>query len=769
MKLNNSVRSFTKDKINTFVIILSLAIGLTFVNQIILFLVRELNTDKFQTNADRIYILKCDDPFNKGSKMFSCRLGGAEYMKENFSQVEDFCRIKNTTVQQLAVNDQLYYDQLVLFEATSNFFSFFSYPLLSNNPRTALETNGDIVISETLATRYFNTPYPVGKNITLTIEGKKSDYLIKGVFRKPLSNSHLSFDMVTLNTNSERYAYLLLKENTNPSDLEKTFDLNKEKIPSINDGTPGRYYLENLRKVYFDVSRRDSLGPVRDKSDLRIALIIGIIILILACFNYLGLINNKLLSKTHEFHIRYINGGSKKSFIMDFMWETLIFLMISFIISIALLYRTIPFFNKLSYSDIRFKHFVQNETLLIILAVMLFLLLVTLLFSAARIDVQILSSPGILTNKKRKEIHIPVFVVIQLTVSMVLLICSLFIMKQINFINKKDIGLDKEVIGINIPDQYSDKAGVFKEELKKNPGVNIVSITVASPLMENMKILIHYTSEGDEKQYVPTCFFSDENYISTLGINLIDGRNFSGNIASDKNNCLVNESFARLFKNQDLIGGTVPGFEKWSIIGIVKDFNYSSLKETIDPGIIAYNNNGSHLLVKSLPGMLPEVRKAIEETWHNIIPDYPVIFESLKDRYEDLHRENSDYLRFLVSCSLISLFLSMIGLFAVSFNSSRYRTKEVGLRKINGATIFEILFMLNKDLLKWICFAFLLASPVALYIMHKWLESYVYRINLNFWIFIVAGLIIIAVSIVTVSWQTWKAATSNPADTLRFE
>jgi putative ABC transport system permease protein len=770
MKLNQIFRSLLKDRLNTSVIIISLAIGLTCINLIILFINRELNTDSFQINADRIYLLKCDNPFNKGSKMFACLHGGAEYMKENFAQVEDYCRINPVNVQKVVADNQSYYENTVLYEASTNFFSFLKYNLLTNNPESVLAAKGDIAISEDLAKKYFGTSSAVGKMITLTIGDTKSDYVIKGIFRKPLTNSQLSFDFVTFVKESDSYAFLLLKDNTDPSALEKVFAENKDKIPNINAGTPGIYYLENFRQAYFDTTQRAQLGPVRDKSDIWIALIIGTLILGVASFNYLGLINNKLLDKTHEFYVRRINGGSKAGLISNFMLENLIVISFAFILSLNLLNWAIPFFNDLTKSDIRFQHFFQIDKLLIMLVVIAFMLMISLLFSFVRINFQSISSTShFWINNNGKTIQIPVFNILQLTVSLILLICSLIIVKQINYIKDKDIGIDKAVMEVKLPDQYSDKTSVFKEEILKNPAVNLVSITTASPLQEHWSVLYKYTQDGEEKQYTPSLFKGDENYISTLGIRLINGRNFSGNIASDKNNCLINESLARKFPDQNLIGLKLPGDEDLTVIGIVKDFNFSSLKKVIEPCIIQFRKNGNHLLVKATADELPIVRKAIINTWQKIVTDNPPDIESLRDRYEWYHRENSNYAKLTGCCCIISLFLSMIGLFAISFNSCRKRKKEIGLRKINGATIPEILLLLNEDFFRWVAVAFILATPIAWYSMHKWLEEYAYKTNLSWWIFIAAGFMAIAVSILTVSWQSWIAATRNPVEALRYE
>jgi putative ABC transport system permease protein len=770
MKVRQLLRRLFRDPLNTSVIVISIAVGMACINPLILFIKHELNTDNFLTNVNRIYLLKCDDPFNKGAKMFSTRKGAAEFMKENFSQVEDFCRVRRAGSPRVIVNGQTFSDGPVVFEASANFFTFFSYNLITNNPSSVLETKNDIAISEELAEKYFGKSSPVGQILTLVNGNTKSDYLVKGVFRKPEANTQLSFDMVKFNNESERYAFLLLKDKANPADLEKILAENKEKIPNFNDGTPGSYYLESFRKGYFDTTRHALLGPIRNKSDLWIALVIGIMIISVASFNYLGLINNKLFDKSQEFYIRRINGGTKVSLVAGFLFESLIILVVAFALSFELVSCILPFFNELVSSNIELRAFFQADQLLIIAGLIVFLLLITLLFSLRKINRQsILLKPDIRVTHEGKIIQIPVFNIIQIAVTLTLLVCSLTIIKQMNFISNKEIGLDKEIVEIKLPSQYSEKAIVFKDEIIKNPAVALVSVTPASPLLEHILVSFHYTDNGVEKQYTPSIFKGDENFINTLGIKLKDGRNFSGNSASDENNCIINESLALKFSGQDLIGTKLPGYDKLTVIGIVRDFNYSSLKDIIAPGIITFDNTGNHLLVRPSADQSVAMDKAIRETWKKLIPDYPPNIESVRERFEWYHRENKNYAKLIGSCCLISLFLSMIGLFAISFSSSRKRTKETGIRKINGATILQVMLLLNKDFIRWVVIAFIIAIPFAFFIMHKWLQNFAYKTELSWWIFASAGIIASGVALITVSWQSYRAAAKNPVESLRYE
>jgi putative ABC transport system permease protein len=769
MNLKQIFRRLLRDRLNTAVIIISLAVGMACINLILLFIYREAETDSFHKNANRIYLLNCDNPFEKGTKMSKCRLGGVEYMKQNFSQVEDFCRIGTLSIHKIVVNGQTFYNKPTLYEASSNFFNFFSFSLLTNNPNTVLETESDLAISEELAGKYFGDTSPIGKIITMTSGKTTSDYSIKGIFRKPSSNSMFSFDMVKLKKETERYAFILLRDKADPSDMAKTFAKEKEKIPNVNDGTPGQYYLQSLKQVYFD-NQYSSLGNRRDKKDLWIALIIGLLIIVVASFNYLGLINIRLLNKTSEFQVRRMNGASIRSLIFNYMTENVCLLLIALAISLELMSWIIPIFNGLTGTDISTNHFFMKEGLLVITSVLGFLLMMTLIFSSIKISSQTFS-PDLTKGKNisKNTIRIPAFNIIQVAVSLALLICAIIILKQINYINVKDIGLNKDVVEVRLPTQYSGKATVFKEELLNDPSVALVSITNASPLLEYWMVLSRYTEDGIEKEYTPAYFPGDESFIGTLGIKLTEGRNFSGNMASDKNNCLINESLAKKFSNQNLIGAKLPGSKNLTVIGIVRDFNFSSLKNKIEPGVIIYDNSGYHLLVKPAPGMLLAARKKITSAWNNIIPDYPMNIESVKERYEWYHKENTNYVILIGSCCLISMFLSMIGLFALSYNSSIKRTKEIGLRKINGAKTQEIISLLNKDFIIWVTIGFIAAAPVAWYLMHKWLENFAYKTPFSWWIFLLAGIAVVVTTLLTVSWQSWRAATRNPVEALRYE
>lgn len=770
MQLVQIFRSLLRDRLNTLVIIISLAVGIASVGLIAIFLNRELGTDNFHTYKDQIYALKCDDPWIPGMKMYHCKFGSAEYMKNNFAQVEDFCRYNNSNPLKITANNDDYFDHPQIIGASENFFRFFSYKILTNNPGTALESTNNLVISSDLAKKYFGTDDPVGKIITLVNRNNTEQMTITGIFEKPVGNTQINFDMVRLIANVDSRCYLRLSKNTDPDELEKLFSEKIETIPVVNTGTPGPYYLEPFQKAYFDTLRELTVENNRDKRDLWIALIIGLMIIGVAVFNYLGIIANKFHRKTKEYYIRRINGSSLRNLIARSMLENSIVVIISFLLGLFLMIDVLPFFNSLTDSKITKAFIFQPGQIAIMIALLLLILLITLLFAAylirSNLDLNILKADQ---NHKIRSIQIPVFNIFQLASSIGLIICSFFIIKQMNYITNKPIGMNKEVIEIKIPAQYKDKAGIFKDELLKNSSIDNVSVTGASPLLEHFLVALKYQQDGVEKQYSPGGFTGDENYLDVLGIEIVAGTGFSETLSANNNKCLINQSFVRLFPDQDLIGKGMPGMEDMIITGVVKDFHYSDLKSIVEPAFISFDNKGGHLLVKASENQAQEARNVISVIWQKLIPDFPLDTESVGDRFEWYHRKNVNFKRLIGSCSVISLFLSMIGLFALSYQKTRSRTKEIGIRKINGSNTIEILRLINKDFVKWTIIAFIIAVPVAWYAMYKWLESYAYKTDVKWWIFALSGVIVLAIALLTVSWQSLRAATRNPVESLRYE
>jgi putative ABC transport system permease protein len=770
MNFKTTLRSLIRHRLNSSIIIVSLAIGIACMNLIATFVTREFNAESFQKNKNRIYALQADDPFGEGQKTYFIRQGAAEYMKDNFTEVEDFCRIRNVSPRKVTAGNQDYFDGKRAIGTSPNFFNFFSYQLLYGNPQKVLETEQDVVISDELAQKYFGKADVVGERLTFHHRDGKEEMIVSGVFKKPAESTQLNFELVRSIGNEDARVYLLLAENAKVPELESKFAQNKETIPSVFDDTPGTHYLKSLKETYFDTLRHQTIEDYRDKSDLYIALVIGLMILGVAVFNYLGLINNRLLEKVGEHSIRRVNGGSKINLVSEFLVETFFLIATAFVLSNVLLIWMTPFFNNVTAANISTDWLFSMKNILLLTGIPALILLATAIFSFVRIDTCLraeTSKPGKFHPKTKMQI--PALNISQLAVAVALIIGSIIIIKQINYITHKDIGIERDVIEVKIPGQYKNQAALFKNELQKQSSVEMVSIANASPVLEHFMLLLHYSVNGEEKEYTPAVFVGDENFSRVLGVQIIEGNNFSKHAESNQNKCIINQSLARLFRDQDLIGKILPGTENTVVVGISEDFHYSSLKKNVGPGYITYGTNGFYLMVKPAANQTAQVRADISEIWNKLITDYPVNMESVGDRYKWMHRENTNYAKLIGACCAISVFISMIGLFAVSFHASRRRIKEIGIRKVNGATITEILALLNSNFVKWVVIAYVIGMPVGWYAMNKWLENFAYKTALSWWIFALSGLLALGIALLTVSWQSWQAATRNPVEALRYE
>ncbi len=770
MKVKAIIRSISRHPLNSLVIIVSLAVGMACMNLIAIFIYKEYKADSFQKNRDRIYELYCNDPWIKGSTIYFTKYGAGEYMKNNFSEVEDLCRITRTVPVKIIVEGHDFFDVPQTIAASSNFFKFFSYQLVTNTSEDVLATPQDLVISEEVAHKYFGTSNPIGQQIVFVNGDEKLSMNVSGVFRKPNETTQLKFDMVRLIGEKDSRCYLLLNKNADVNQLREKLVENSASIPILTDGNPNNYFIKDMHSAYFDTQRNWGIENSRDKNDLMIAFVIAILILAVALINYLGLTNNRLIEKTREHSIRRLNGGSKANLSANFIQEMALLTGIALFMSLAIMFFLMPFFNQLTSSTVNSAFIFSFPNGLLLLVIPIFVLLITLWFVYQNLrkesPINLLRSVRFKTNGK---VQIPVLNVVQLAVSILLIVSSSVIIKQINYITQKDIGLNKDVLEVRIPSQHKDISAIFKAELEKHTQIELVSIAQASPVLEHMLLKLRYDDNGTQKEYMPSVFPGDQNYTKTLGVKIIKGEDFSDEAETNNGKCIINESLAKLFPGQNLVGQQLPGDDRMTVIGVAKDFNYGSLRGFIEPGYIAYSNTGFYLMVKPVSGQEAKARVIVAETWEKLIPDFQLTTESIGERYEWMHRENANYARLIGACCIISVFLSMIGLFAISFNSSRRRVKEIGIRKVNGARVSEVLTMLNRDFVKWVAIAFVIATPIAYYAMNKWLESFAYKTELSWWIFALSGLLALGIALLTVSWQSWKAATRNPVEALRYE
>lgn len=765
-------RNIVRERLSTFIIVLSLTIGIACITLLSYFVIKETGVDKFNPDADRTYALQMDDIFDLGFRPYWFHKDAPSYLVDNFDQFEDNCLFRDRTTKTITVANESYYDAKIVLLADENFFDFFNYKLISKKQEDVLATKNDVVISDKLAEKYFGDKDPLGQLITIKIGNEESKLSVTGVFQVPECKSHLKFDIVkkVQEADNPYRAYLKLKEGVTQEEANKLLvDYNNE-IPSIfNIGEESAINVASFKEMYYDTKRNGNFEISRSKTDVVAAIILAIVVLIIAAFNYLGLANARLLNRAKSYTIQIINGNSKIGCIQQFLTENVLLIVMSFVLSWGIIYLALPFFNQITDSQILFTQILLSKHILVAISTVLVLVVSSFLFvwlkTVTTLDLELLKSKNSSTGNSKFEI--PVFNVIQLASVVVLIIMALVIRKQNIYIINKPIGISKEVIEVRLPWEHVNLSQVFKDEFQKSPLVENASIGL-SPFTQMQKMIVEYNNDGIQKQYTMGIFNGDADYLSTLEMEIIDGHGFTGNPNVDEGTCLVNESVVKSLGDFLVLGDRLPGLTN-KVIGVVKDFHYLDLKSNIEPSMVAYSNSGNAILLKPKKGYITGAFQLAENTWDKLLSNEPKHIEVIEDTYQALHKESQNYIMLISSFAVISILLSMVGLFAVSIQTCKIRTKEIGIRKVNGATIAKVISTLNIDFLKWLLIANCVAIPLSWYLSQHWLQHYLYRTELSWWIFILSGIITILVAIITVSWQSWKTATRNPVEALRYE
>jgi len=760
-QLKNAFRIILKRKVVSGIIVLSLLVGFTTVFLLTGFIFDEYAVDGFHKNKNRIVRLQSDDPWVAGQKMNHITYATPEYLKNNFPEIQDYCQWNKTGYDQVVANNNAYYQNLDLFETNPAFFNLFSYQFVEGSPASALSGNS-IILSEKTARMFFGDKKALGKPVLIKSKGVDQIYTISAVVAQP-GKSHIHFDLLTLINGKQlrgTEAYLLLKENTDQRKLEEKMQIKKSMIPFFWEGKTVNLYLNNLKSI--------NITP-EVKSKIVVSLAIAAIVLFIAFFNFINLFINLVMDRGKELGLIRIIGGNNKTLVNKLGVEFLILIFIASILSAVALRFLLPFFNQLNGSDLSSNSFFQPKLLFIFLGIVCVVVILSYLavylFIKNPQKAPNLIKSGLVTGKNRK---LSIVNTVQYSVSTALIICTITLYRQVNYIHNKPIGLDRDVVEFRLPAPFGDKKQAFKNSLLGHPSIEKVSVCSASPVREASMVNWKYDDNGEKKEYTTLLFQGDENYINTLHIELIEGKEINTTASGLNNQCYINEAMLRFHQLKVPIGKMVPG-SKMEIAGVVKDFHWNGLESLVPPAVVAINNEGRNVLVKIKAGQTDAGIKLIKSVWKELIPDYPFEYDTIGILFNHKHKKYETLVQFISFFCIISILLSSMGLLALSLFSIRRKVKEIGIRKVNGANVFEVLVVINNKLVVWILVGFLLACPVAGYIMHRWLENFAYKTELSWWIFALAGLLALGIALLTVSWQSWKAATRNPVEALRYE
>jgi putative ABC transport system permease protein len=767
---------------------------------LLLFLKNELTFDRYHSKADRIYRLTVSDQSFIAGKHFA-RVSNTVYipaMADYFPEIENFVRLAPVRGGVIKRGEEFVLINEA-FECDSTFFEIFDVKMVSGNPENVLNNPGSMVISESFAKKAFGILNPLGQILTLPggqYYGKDMEFTVKGIMKDFPQNSHFHPDFITTPVDKTifrgwAWTYLLLKENTNPGKIISGF---KAFYSAQVDNKAEEKKIEAHLQIISDIHlRSDKLREIEPNSNMSVIYTLAIaalVLLFIALTNYSNL-NIGMAGYSDKFlFLSKVSGSSVWMNLQYFLFEGMIIISSTVLLSCFIISLTDILIQKQFGLSL-----LKGNLFFIISFVLLFSLMSILsgIIPLLKQGIRIISSISDYQSKvsiKRKGISKSI-IVLQYTISIALIVAVIIIGRQTSYALKNSMGAESDNIIIlkDVHTSIQQKFGIYKAELSKYNSIELVSAMLEPPGGEandmfrfNMEGYINNeTNKTDELIGIFPC---DYSFASIFNLNFLAGTNFSENKKDNEGSgeYIINESAMKRLqcsKPEEIIGrefalifneGGIK-IPKGKIIGVVQDFHLSSIKKEIEP-LVFFKRDELWLInfvVSFRPGMQMAGLSDAQHLWEKMFPGYPFQYEFVDSIYKNVYKTELLQARLLSLFTFIALFICSMGLLGMSLLTTQRRTKEIGLRKINGASTGEMLLMLNWDFIKWIIFSFVLAIPLSFYAMHKWLENFAYKTDLSWWIFALAGLSAITIAALTVSVQSWKASVCNPVDTLRYE
>jgi putative ABC transport system permease protein len=775
------IRSFRRNLATGVLSILGLTIGITIALLIGFWSLNEFSYDKFHPNHENKYRLCRKGFLNNESALLGseCVPAGKE-AAENFPEIESYLRVVPTGRQIVAVGTEKYFIDDVI-ASDKNFFTYFSFRLVSGNPATCLEATDQVVIDENIAKMLFGSQNPIGQ----TIEMFGKQWGISAVAKNAPSNTHLNFQIIAPMHGIEWIAnakwgerdnvstYFELKPGTNVDALSS--NINKmalDKFPLLKQFQI-EHFMQRLDDIHFSTGFRFDNARVMDKRILFIFITIASLILLIACFNFINLFISTAFLRSKSIGIRKIVGSSKVQFYISSFAETSIYVIATTAIAIGLSYVLLPWFNQLTGNSIAF-NFTDPGIYILIGTLLLATTLVAGVIPMMYITRQ---NPEAIIRHRFKGKNISmlqrVLVIAQFTASIILISSSLVIKKQIQFIRTKDLGFNKEnMIYVTSRGKFATDYQTVRQELMKLPGIEDVTAKNCLPSDWHNGNPVTSSKNPDSKWIMEVCDIK-ENYASVIGNQLLTGEipwDASNNESFD---CLINEQAAKALGYENPVGeqiGLYQRNEKYTIRGVLKDAVTKSLHRNVDPQVFIKLENVRDYHIMLIKASDPQLAiQSLQNVWTKMNPEIPFEYRFLDQVYDNLYRVEQTANQVVTIGMVIAIFLAFMGLFAIAHYAALRRVKEVGVRKVNGAKTAEIVALLNRDFIVWVIIAFAVAAPVSYFAMMKWLGNFAFKTSLSWWIFAVSGLLAMTIALLTISWQSYKAATRNPVKALRYE
>jgi putative ABC transport system permease protein len=807
---NVAIRSLLKRKGYTLINVLGLATGMAVCLLIVLYIQSELGYDSFHKNGDSIYRVALDRKYPGRSTSYSMipqSIG--EAIQHEYPEVLQCTRLFNFLGNGnlfVKIGDKVFEEKRVLL-ADSNFFNVFTAKLLKGDPATALRKPNTAVINETTAKKYFGSvENAIGKSFE---SDNAAQFMISGVCKDWPDNSHFIFDMLIADatfpfihqpnyTNFSAHTYLLVNPNTSPTALEAKFPHIIEKYVS---GEIGRsfgvsfqqfqaagngyhYYLQPLKKIHLTSDLEGELKPNGSIKAVYIFSVIAVFILVIACINFINLSTARSVERAKEVGIRKTFGSEKKSIIWQFLLESVLVSLLSMIVAVLLIVLLLPLFNKVSGKELTTAYFMEPLKIISLVGFAILVGIVAGLYPAFVLSSfkPIMVLKGKFKSNKYGTALRNALVVFQFAISVILIICTIIVNRQMQYMLGDKLGFRKDhIIEIERADLLGDKSKSFNNELAKISGVETVSNCSSLPGQGGF-FGSAFQVVNSKQPMTGRAVIVDDQFALILDLQMKEGRFFSKQFAIDSLALVLNEKAVEELGLKDPIGArlTTPDFNGqngeetiYTVVGVAKDFHYQSLHQKIEPLVFVnaekFRGAMGTTAVRIKADNFKSAVEAIGKIWKQFVPEKPFHYDFLDRTLANQYLAEQTTERIFTVFSVLAIFIACIGLLGLAAYATQLRMREISIRKVLGASAGNIARMLSKDFLKLVLVSVVIAYPLAWWGMHSWLQNFAYQTNMSWWIFLVAGVIAAMIALLTISFQAIKAALSNPAETLRAE
>ncbi len=776
-----ALRKIKREKGTSFLNIAGLTLGMACFILIVLWVRNELSFDKFHANKDRLF--RIQNKLSSGSYANSLTYALPPVLKEKYPEVEEFARVWPWHRSLVKYRDKSF-DEENYYLTDPGFFKMFSFPFIHGDPETALQDKYSVVLTQRAAQRYFGDENPVGK--VLYLAAHDADFKVTGVIENIPPNSHLQFDMVSrvewlgedrLARWSEWVApaYVILRPGATADSVNsKIAGIYREYIDPEYDVEPVLQPLTRVHLYWY--------GRTGSIVEIYIFSIIAVFILVMACINFMNLSTARSTQRAREVGLRKVVGATRFQVMKQFLGESLLFSCLSMVFALLCVWTVLPAFNNFTAKALTLFSGANVSMFLILSLTVLFTGIIAgsypALFLSSFRPVQTLKNR--MTKNSGGSVFRRILIVFQFTLSAGLIVCTLIVSKQLRYVQKKDLGLNREhVVVLNNNPDLGKRFDAFREELKGMRGVLNVTSAHQMPMQVGQSVPINWEGNPGKEPVLWAYTMAGYDFFETFDMEILQGRSFAKKFPTDeKSACIINETAAKMLGVENPIGTSIyfghmaldPSLRNLQVVGVVKDFHYRSMYNTIGPFLFRiYKPYHFYVFVKLDAHQIKEGLQNTKTIFVKYAPDYPFRFEFMDEAFNRQYASDRELRRLFNLFSVLSVIVACLGLFGLASFTAEQKTKEIGIRKVLGARISDIVTLNAKEFLKWIAVANLIAWPLAYYLMMQWLNNFVYKTGIGPGVFLLASGLTLFVVVITISYQTIKAAVANPVDSLRYE